>query len=372
MRRFIHKPDIYEFDTVDAFAGHFGLGDGDLIFTERFLHEKYLRGRVNCDAMFHDDYGLGEPSDVIIDRMLADLHGRPVKRIVGIGGGAILDITKLLCIKDATTVSDMFADRIPLVRDKEMLLVPTTCGTGAEVTCVSVVDMVEQQTKIGKRIDANFADGAVLVTEFLDSIPAGVFLNSSGDALVHAMEIFVATTGNTYSDLFSKEAIRIIVSHYQRLREEGVDARFKYIQEFQRASTLAGIALANTLCGAVHAMAMHFGSAHHVPHGEATVLFLMGVFKRYNALGGNDKLAELAAVIKDSLGFQGDDSLAFEALDDLLRTLMSRKSLSDYGMQAADIPAYADKVIASQQRLLVNNCLPLDRNDLIHIYESLY
>ncbi len=96
--------------------------------------------------------------------------------MIGIDGGAILDIAKLLCVKNATSTEDIFEDKIPLVRDKELILIPTTCGTGCEVTCVSVVDITKRKSKIGKKIEANFADTAVLIEEFLDNIPPKIFL----------------------------------------------------------------------------------------------------------------------------------------------------------------------------------------------------
>ena len=372
MYRFQLKPVVYEFKTFREFAQHFNLSPDDMIFTEKQHYERYFRDRVNCRFILQDDYGLGEPSDTVIDKILQDLRGQDIKRIIGIGGGSILDITKLLCIKDATSTEDIFEERIPLVRDKELILIPTTCGTGCEVTAVSVVDMTRQNTKIGKRIEANFADAAVLIEELLDAIPEKVFLYSSVDALIHAMEIFVARTGNPYNDVFCKEAIRIILSHYKKLIEEGLDKRFAYIREFLRAATFAGIALSNTACGAVHAFAMHFGSVHHVPHGEANARFLMGVFNKYAELAPEGKLLELSRIINEALGIEADLPGSLKALEDLLNTLIPKKRLREYGVKEENIERYVDKVIETQQRLLVNNYVALSRDDLIAIYRSVY
>jgi 4-hydroxybutyrate dehydrogenase len=370
--RFQLKPTLYEFKTFQEFAEHFRLGPEDVIFTEKQHYERYLRDRVSCRFLFQDDYGLGEPSDVVIDKILQDIRGQNIRRVIGIGGGTILDITKLLCIKDAASTEDIFEERIPLVRDKELILIPTTCGTGCEVTCVSVVDITKRNTKIGKRIEANFADAAVLIEELLDAIPEKVFLYSSVDALIHAMEIFVARTGNPYNDVFCKEAIRIILSHYKKLLQEGLDRRFDYIGQFLRAATYAGIALSNTACGAVHAFAMHFGSVHHVPHGEANARFLMGVFNKYAELAPEGKLLELARIINEALDIKADLAGSFRALEELLDKLIPKKRLREYGVKEADIERYVDKVIETQQRLLINNYVELSRDDLISIYRSVY
>ncbi|WP_203553620.1 iron-containing alcohol dehydrogenase [Bacillus sp. B15-48] len=372
MGEFKIGPAIHEYKTFSGFIEGFNVTSEDTIFTEKFLYEKYMKDKVDCQFIFQDDYGLGEPSDIIIDKILQDINGKGIKRIIGIGGGTILDITKLLCIKDATSTEEIFEDKIPLVRDKELILIPTTCGTGCEVTCVSVVDMTKRQTKIGKRIEANFADSAVLIEELLDSIPPKVFLYSSVDALIHALEIFVAPTGNPYNDVFCEKAIKIIISRYKDLAEKGLDARFDHIEEFLRASTFAGIALSNTVCGAVHGLAMHFGSVHHVPHGESTGRFLMGVFNKYAEIAPEGKLLEVSQIINEALGIDEDIQGSFKALEELIDTLIPKKPLREYGVKEENIEKYVDKVIESQQRLLINNFVELSKNDLISIYHSVY
>jgi 4-hydroxybutyrate dehydrogenase len=372
MYHFQLRPSIFEFKTFDEFIEHFNISSDDTIFTEKFLYEKYMKDKLNCNFIFQDDYGLGEPSDIIIDKILKDVYGKEIKRIFGIGGGTILDIAKLLCVKDAASTEDIFEDRIPLIRDKGLVLIPTTCGTGCEMTCVSVVDITKKKTKIGKRIEANFADSAVLIEELLDSIPPKVFLYSSVDALIHAMEIFVATTGNPYNDVFCKAAIKIIISHYKDIAENGLEKRFEYIGEFLRASAFAGIALSNTACGAVHAFAMHFGSAHHVPHGESNSRFLTAVFNKYAEISPNGKLKELAKVINEVLRINTDIKGSFLALEELINKLIPKKKLREYGVKEEDIEKYVDKVIESQQRLLKNNFVYLSRDDLISIYKSIY
>ncbi|MEK5270133.1 iron-containing alcohol dehydrogenase [Aeribacillus sp. FSL K6-8394] len=372
MYHFQLVPSIYEFEKFHEFAERFNISPEDVIFTEKLFYERYIKDKVQCRFIFLDDYGLGEPSDLVIDKILKDIRGQEIKRIIGIGGGTILDITKLLCIKDASSTEEIFESKIPLVRDKELILIPTTCGTGSEVTCVSVVDITKKKTKIGKRIDANFADSAVLIEELLDSIPENVFTYSSADALIHAMEIFVARTGNPYNDVFCKEAIKIILSNYRKLVKNGLEERFKYIREFLRAATFAGIALSNTTCGAVHALSMHFGSVHNVPHGESNVRFFMGVFKKYAELAPEGKLLELSRIINEALEIDTDLLGSFQALEEIINHLIPRKRLREYGVKAENIEHYVDKVIETQQRLLVNNYVELSRDDLISIYRSVY
>jgi len=372
MYKFQLRPLIFEFKRFDEFIEYFDISSSDTIFTEKFLYERYMKDKLNCNFIFQDNYGLGEPSDIIIDKILKDIHGKEIKRIFGIGGGTIMDITKLLCVKNATSTEDIFEDKIPLIRDRELVLIPTTCGTGCEMTCVSVVDITKKKTKIGKRSEANFADSAVLIEELLDAIPPKVFLYSSMDALIHAMEIFVAPTGNPYNDVFCKSAIKIIVSHYKDITENELEKRFEYIGEFLRASAFAGIALSNTTCGAVHAFAMHLGSVHHVPHGEANSRFLTAVFNKYAEISPKGKLKEIADLINETLRISTDIKGSFFVLEELINKLIPKKKLREYGVKEENIEKYVDKVIESQQRLLKNNFVYLSREDLISIYKSVY
>lgn len=370
MYQFQMRPRISEFETFREFVTTFNPGGDDLVLTERFLFDRHMDGVIRSQVLLLDDYGLGEPSDIVVDKLLQAVRSREISRVIGVGGGTIMDIAKLLCVKDATSTEDIFDDIVPPVRDTGLILVPTTCGTGCEMTCVSVVDMSRRGTKVGKRIDANFADDAVLIPELLDGIPESVFSYSSVDALIHAMEIFVAPTGNPYNDVFCESAIRTILSRYQILAEQGLGARHAHIKEFLRASTFAGIALANTACGAVHAMAMHFGSVHHVPHGLSNSIFLVEVFRKYFELNPTGKLLELARIIEDTLGPAADGRDAFSRLGALVEQVVPPKRLSDFGVREADLPGYADRVIETQQRLLKNNFVPLDRSSLLDIYRA--
>lgn len=167
--------------------------------------------------LFYEDYSTSEPSDEVVTHILQDLQGREIDRIIGVGGGSVLDTAKLLCIKDAQSYDDIYEERVPLVRDKGLILIPTTCGTGCEMTCVSVIDRPKLQAKIGKRIECNFADHAVLIPDLLMKIPHKVFACSAIDALIHAMEIFVNPLSGNFNKPFCREAIRLNIKNFQKM-----------------------------------------------------------------------------------------------------------------------------------------------------------
>lgn len=369
--KFAIRPTLHGYDTVAAFAQALEIGPRDLIFTQRILHDSFMQD-LSAQPMFYDDYCAGEPSDVAVDAMLGHVRGLEFDRLIAIGGGSILDSAKVLALDSDLDVAGLFKPDVQPGRKAELVLVPTTCGTGCEVTCVSVFDFPAIGTKIGKAFDAGFADKAVLVDEFMARIPYPVFATSSADALVHALEIYLAPKATAYTDMFCLSAIRAILEGYIRIVEEGVETIVQDARRYLIASNMAGIALANILAGGVHAIAMHFGSKHHVPHGEATRLFLPPVFEIYHEKAPDGKIADIANLIVEVLGKRAAGQSPFGALDALLAQVVPTKRLSDYGMKADEMAHYAERVVETQQRLLVNCYVPLSNDDIARVYRQLF
>ena len=194
------RPTIHKFDTAKEFAEEFALGEGDLILTNAYIYEPYF-GSMNlgCDVIYQEKYGAGEPSDEMAEAIYADIYadGKTApKRIIAIGGGTIIDLAKLYALKQTTPILDLYDGKIPVEKDKELILVPTTCGTGSEVTNISILALNSRGTKKGLANDAMYADAAVLVPELLEGLPDYVFATSSIDALIHAIESSLSPKGN--------------------------------------------------------------------------------------------------------------------------------------------------------------------------------
>jgi 4-hydroxybutyrate dehydrogenase len=368
--KFALRPQLHGYDTFAAFAEAHAVGAQDILFTQRILYDTFMSDSP-AQVVFYDDFCDGEPTDIAVDTMLAAIRQMDFDRLIAIGGGSILDSAKILVLDSDADVAGLFAAGVQPARTAGLVLIPTTCGTGCEVTCVSVLDFPSIGSKMGKAFDAGFADHAVLIDEFLSKIPYHIFATSSADALVHAMEIYLAPKANTYTDMFCMAAIQSILRGYMRIVQHGRGIIQQDAKAYLTASNMAGIALANILCGGVHAIAMHFGSAHHVPHGEATRLFLPAVFKVYYRKAPDGKIADIAQVIRDTLSLPDDGSNPFDALDALLSKVVPTKKLRDYGMGTDDADRYAAKVIETQQRLLVNNYVPLSNTDIAEVYFEL-
>lgn len=364
------KPEIYKYATAKEFAEEFQIGKGDLVLTNEYIYNPYFGNlHLDCDVLFQEKYGQGEPSDEMVEAIFRDIQGEH-KRIIAIGGGTVIDISKLFALKQITPVLDLYDGKIVPVKDKELVLVPTTCGTGSEVTNIAILALNSRGTKKGLAVDEMYGDYAVLVPELLQGLPFGVFATSSIDALVHAVESSLSPKGNETTRMFGYQAIEMILRGYQEIARKGEDARIPLLEQFLMASNYAGIAFGNAGCAAVHAMSYPLGASYHVAHGESNYAMFTGVMKNYMELKTDGEIARLNQFIADILDCSPE--VVYEELEKLLNHLIQKKPLHAYGMKEEEIETFADSVLANQQRLLANNFVELDRERMIKIYRELY
>lgn len=364
------KPCICSFSAVKDFAADFKIGRGDIIITNEYLYTRYFQAlHPECDVIFQEKYGTGEPTDEMVEAIYADIMGQH-SRIIAVGGGTVLDIAKLFALKELSPVIDLFDGKIAPVKNKELILVPTTCGTGSEVTNISILALTAKGTKKGLASDALYADYAVLIPELLENLPFGVFAASSIDALVHAVESSLSPKGNDTTRMFGYKAIEMILSGYKAIELHGPEARIPLLNDFLKASNYAGIAFGNAGCAAVHAMAYPLGANYHVPPGESNYALFTGVMKNYMEIRSDGEIASLNRFIADIL--ECDVNEVYDELEKLLNHILQKKPLRSYGMTEEEIDTFTDSVIANQQRLLANNFVFLDRSRIRKIYQELY
>lgn len=364
------KPTIYKFEKAAQFAKEFGIGKGDLVVTNDYIYQPYFSSlSLDCEVICQEKYGTGEPSDAMYDAMHADIKS-DFKRIIAIGGGTIMDMSKLLALKNPPHVIDLFDGKTAPVKEKELVLVPTTCGTGSEVTNIAILSLTSRNTKKGLAVNEMYADSAVLVPELLNSLPFSVFAASSIDALIHAVESTLSPKGNNMTRLYGYKAMEMILEGYKKIADEGKDARKELLSDFLMASNYAGIAFSNAGCAAVHALSYPLGATFHVPHGESNYAVFTGVMHKYEEKNCGGALAELKEFLAGILGCKKD--AVFAKLEQLLNQILQKKSLYEYGMTKEQIDEFANSVIENQQRLLKNNFVKLTQEDFRAIYKSLY
>jgi hypothetical protein len=151
------KTNIQQYDTFGQFAEAYKLGADDLVITQSFIYEPYMKPLgLKCHFVMQEKYGAGEPSDEMIQHIMDDLRSVSYKRVVAVGGGTVIDISKLFALGTLMNVTDAFEHKIPIVKAKQLVIVPTTCGTGSEVTNISIAelkDLNKEEHDIAVRIE---------------------------------------------------------------------------------------------------------------------------------------------------------------------------------------------------------------------------
>lgn len=372
MLQLVFRPELHQFDTVHQFAEAFELGEGDLVITNEYIYQPFF-GALNlkCDVLYQEKYGKGEPNDEMVEAMITDMEKMGNhRRVIGIGGGTVLDISKIFALKNIHPVEKLFDRELPIVKDKELILVPTTCGTGSEVTNIAILAFLKRNTKFGLADDTMYADKAVLIPEFLENLPYPVFATSSIDALVHAVESSLSPKATPYTKLFGYKAIEIILKGYQKMIAEGAEARIPLLNDFLMASNFAGLAFGTAGCAAVHAMSYPLGGTFHVAHGESNYAIFKGVIDNYLEIKKDGAIAELAEFIGSVIGC--DAKKAYGTMFEILDQILTRKTLKEYGADEKMLESWTDEVMNGQQRLMKNNFVTLDAERVLKIYRELY
>lgn len=317
---------------------------------------------------------IADPPEEIILSAVADIHGKQIDCVIGFGGGSSLDVAKIIAIlshpNQTQTLSDLYgvnqakAPRLPLI------LVPTTAGTGSEVTPISIVT-TGQTTKTGIVAPILYADIAILDATFTQNLPASITAATGIDAMVHAIEAYTSKIKkNFYSDLLAKQALNLLNQNLAKVLAEphDLDAR----QNMLLGSMLAGQAFANAPVAAVHALAYPLGGHYHLSHGHSNALVLIEVLK-FNAPEAKKYYAELMQWI-DPYSKGNTDGLCDLFIDHmeqhLKRSGLTLK-LRELNILEQDLPKLAEDAM-QQTRLLQNNLRNLSYQDALNIYQAIY
>ena len=375
MREILFKPELYKYEAFAPFAEEFQLGKGDLVLTNEFIYTPFIKDLgLACQFVFQERFGAGEPSEEMIMDLFAALPEGSYRRVVAVGGGAIMDLGKLLSLHRSGSVHDIYFKKAPVEKGYPLIAIPTTCGTGSEVTNIAVAIVKDgdgNTTKLGLVSDLIIPDTVCLIPSLLKTLPFKPFAASAIDALIHAVESFLSPTRATRtSELFGVKAMELIIEGFRRIGEEGPDIRFGYLDEFLTASCYAGLAFLQAGCATVHAMSFPLGGTYHVPHGESNYALFGKVLETYDRIAPGGKIADFKQRIARILNCAPEAALT--ELAALEEKILPLKPLHEYGFTREDIEIFADSVLQNQQRLVVNSYVPLTRDLIVEIYRQLY
>lgn len=317
---------------------------------------------------------VADPPEQVVFDALHLAQSSQADGVIGLGGGSSMDTAKVVALlagsgeplTEAYGVDQATGPRLPLI------LIPTTAGTGSEVTAVAILTTGET-TKQGIVSDHLYPDVALLDAELTLGLPPAITAATGVDAMVHAVEAYTsAHKKNAYSDMLASEALRLISSNIVRATHEGNDLTAR--QSMLLGACLAGQAFANAPVAAVHALAYPLGGHYHIPHGLSNSLVLPEVL-RFNASHAAEQYAELAGVVLPVETLSTDTHDRCHQLVDyfvaLIRELKLPATLSEVDVPEADLPMLAHDAMA-QQRLLVNNPREVTEADALAIYQASY
>lgn len=375
MKEILIKGQLHKFATFQEFAGEFALGKEDLILTNEFIYKPFMEGlHLESQVIFQEQFGAGEPSEEMLTAIFEAIDPESFQRIIAVGGGAIMDIGKVLSLKRTGSIHDLYFRKVDVIPEKELVAIPTTCGTGSEVTNISVAIVRDDNgntTKLGLVSDLLIPSSVCLIPEMLKTLPYKPFASSAIDALIHAVESYLSPARATMtSELYGVKAMELILEGFRRIKEDGEEARFTYLEEFITAACYAGIAFLQAGCATVHAMSFPLGGTYHVPHGESNYALFGKVLEKYDAIKPDGKIMEFKQTIARILGGTPEDAIG--NLNQLLETILHLKPLREYGFQQEDIDIFTDSVLENQQRLVTNSYVPLTKELIKEIYSETF
>ena len=292
--------------------------------------------------------------------------------IIALGGGSAMDAAKIMWVLYEHTEADFmdmamrFIDirkrvyTFPKMGEKAYFIaVPTSAGTGSEVTPFAVITDEATGIKYPLADYELLPNMAIVDTDFHMSAPKGLTAASGIDAVTHAVEAYAAMLATDYTDGLALQALKNIFKYLPRAYENGqtdVEAR----EKMANAATMAGMAFANAFLGVCHSMAHKLGAFHHLPHGVANALMIeevirfnaaeapakMGTFSQYDHPHTLARYAEIADYLK--LGGNTDEEKMenlIKAINDLKAKVGIKNTIQDYGIEEADFLARLDEMV---------------------------
>ncbi|MCO4824219.1 MAG: iron-containing alcohol dehydrogenase [Amylibacter sp.] len=315
-----------------------------------------------------------DPPEAIIHAAVEMARSAKVEGIIGLGGGSSLDVAKLVAVlalgQETLTgmygVGNVKGPRLPLI------LVPTTSGTGSEVTMVSIVTTGKSE-KMGVVSPVILPDVALLDPELTYGLPPHITAATGIDAMVHAIEAYASASpnNNAISRNLACEALRLMGGAIERAVHDGGDTGAR--ADMLLGSMMAGQAFANSPVAAVHALAYPIGGHYKVPHGLSNALVLPHVL-RFNAVTAPRPYAELAPHVFPEMAGMGTQEAASafaEGMQELSKRCGLQQGLREMGIERDALPMLARDAM-NQTRLLVNNPREVDLDAVLAIYEAAY
>jgi alcohol dehydrogenase class IV len=313
-----------------------------------------------------------EPTLAMFEAALQVARAENVDAVFGIGGGSPMDVAKLVAAmaRNGRKIAEVFG--VNLLPRRELLLVclPTTAGTGSEVSPNAILLDEADEAKKGVISPHLVPDAAFIDPSLTLSLPPAVTAATGLDALTHCIEAYANKFAHPMVDLYALQGIRLISANLLRAVRNGADLEAR--SALALGSLYGGLCLGPVNTAAVHALAYPLGGRFHVAHGVSNAVLLPGVL-RFNLPSAVERYADVAVAlgIERNGSAQGTAERGVAALAKLSQACGVPQRLSELGVPRDAIPFLARSAM-QVTRLLKNNLRPLTEADAVHIYEAIY
>ena len=312
-----------------------------------------------------------EPSYMAVQKLVDEFKVSGADLIVACGGGSVMDAAKLasVLVTDAYGVKELLDNPGMAQKCVPIVLIPTTAGTGAEVTPNAIVAVPEKELKVGIVNENMIADYVILDARMIKNLPRKIAAATGVDALAHCIECFTSNKANPFSDLYALEGLDLILNNIEKACDDP-DAMAEK-NRMQIAAYYGGLAITASGTTAVHALSYPLGGKFHIAHGVSNAILFAPVM-RCNRPACEKELAQLCdAVYPECHGqsAEGKSLRVIAAIEDIIRRTDIPTDLKPYGVQPSDI----DFLVTSgsqQRRLLDNNRKELTLEEIRAIYQS--
>ena len=313
-----------------------------------------------------------EPTVSDFKEVLGMAHSFGADSVVGIGGGSVLDVTKLVAafVNSNQQVEDCFGTGFVKQKGLWFACLPTTAGTGSEVSPNAI--LLDERDHLKKGIVSPFliADAAYVDPKLTWTVPAKVTADTGMDALTHCIEAYTNKFAHPSVDIYALQGIRLIAANLERAVKDGKDVEAREALAF--GSLYGGLCLGPVNTAAVHALSYPLGGEFHIPHGLSNAILLPSVMK-FNMPANVKRHAEVAIALGCEPG-KNDEETAQRGVDfiyQLAEAVGIPSKLTDLGIPQTAVPGMA-KAAMQVQRLLKNNPREVTEQDAREIYNSLY
>ncbi len=313
-----------------------------------------------------------EPEVAHVERIFARAKGTGARMVVGIGGGSAMDVAKIVSVMLTNDVSlrQLLAGAGIGRRGLPTLMVPTTAGTGSEVTQNAIVLVPEEESKVGI-VDAKLVPDAVILDPALTlGLPPAITASTGMDALTHAIECYSSKKANPFSDTYALRAISLISGAIRRAFRDGRDMDARH--DMLLGAMYGGLCIATSGTTAVHALAYPLGGKYRIPHGLSNAILLPHVME-FNMDAAEGRFRDIAA----AMGLEVSGLSARRAAGRMIENLYSlngdleiRCDMKERGVTEADLDSLAEAA-SKVTRLLGNNPKPMTKSDMREIYRKL-